>query len=1666
MSTPLRRALIAAGLAATLPLTMVAAPAAAAPLAGGWSWDWPDGWLDGWPWDRPGEDHGSRLAPFDAVDPFIGTELDTGENKSNDAYGNTFPGGTVPFGLVQNSPTTYREGHNGEKGGYEYTGDRLRGFGLTRISGTGCTGAYGGFDVPILPFTGDLADGALPADPSTSIRDYYLPFSHDTERAEPGYYSVTTDNGVTTELTATTRTAVSRFAFPDDGGATLLLDAAGSNNTIQAADLTVDASSRTVSGTVRAGSMCNQGTFYDLHFSAVFDTRFVAHGTWDDGEVAPGGSTASSDRKHGAGAFLTFAPGTTVTAKIGISYTSVDNAALNRAKEVDRHKSFRAVRIAAKHAWQRALGTVDVEGGTREARVKLYTALYHALHNPNVFEDVNGEYIGYDGELHRMDRGEHLYVNFAGWDHYRGHTQLMAMLFPEVASDINASLVTMAEQTGTWYDGPTYNLVQARMAADSLPIALAAADDFGATDYDREAALASLLETQTLPGDASTRPDAYQYLAAGFVENRKSNFATARTLEYSVEDFAIAQLARRLGDEDSYDTFMARAQNWQNVFDPVTQHIRPRERTGFDRGFDLRVRDDSSGRGQFNQSTGYQYGWMVPHNIGAVVEARGGAEASESALDVLMEDLDAGAYTQTGNYLSNEPSFNSPWVYNWLGKPHKTTDVLYRAVGELYDTTPAGLPGNDDQGALSAWYVWANLGIYPAIYGTADLVVSAPMFDRITIDAAHSRRDYTIVAPGVSSGKRYTTGLRVNGVRQSASWVDSSFSRRGGTLRFTMNDTPGEWGTGSGDVPPSHDDGRDARNNVGTTFDGRGNMGSMDLSDWSYSRESLAAEGVTPGGEVAFDSADITFTWPDTEEGEPDNWVVAGQRIDLDDTPAAAVSFLGLATNGPSSGTAHVEYTDGSRQAVRVHLTDWGQGAGGGNTTLVETQGRNHRNGTSGGGTFRVFATQPAVLDETKTVDAVVLPAHTDRGVMHVFDVATTTTPYVDPDAPTGEPSRVVLTAPADPSTAQNVTWRTASPLPVDGVAELREVSDDGPGEVRTVDAVEQPERYVDGYPARSHSASFTDLTPDTTYGYRVGDAGRWSDWYEFTTASDGADPFTFLYFGDAQEGIADEWATTVDMALDEHPSAEVSLYAGDLVNTATNQLEWSDWFDANAELRTRTNVLAALGNHEIGGQPLAENFRDHFEYERNGPVPADAREYEADYGEHVAGAMTDTVYYTDYQGVRFVTVNANRDDICGLVRPPGLADFDCGEGRRAWMTMQATWLERVLAENPLDWAVVTTHQPVFSNSIDGNGNPRDEDDWRQYILPVLETSDVDLVLQGHDHTYGRGYHTMDITETEGVTTGPVYAISNGGRKQYVLNRGESVWEANGAVAVKQAQDVSAYQAITVDGDTLRYESVATYVVPGGESPVEVGETLDAFTITKYDSGAKWVTEPGIEIPDESVPSAAWGQPGDEPFDPETFGEVVFDDDFTTDRLAEYTAYGDDGEPAADLAVDTTAGVLEAAADGRRWSHLAVPGAAGDRFALVVEPESFAGTGSAEDSLFLGITDGPGSRAHSWYNHTRGSSGIDVVVDGESQGLSAGTGALGVTWEPGDRLATVVDHGELTSWIEHDGEWREIRSGLLSLTMSREDVTGWSPTVSLRLDTGTMALDRVMVLRG
>ncbi|MGO2746996.1 GH92 family glycosyl hydrolase [Microbacterium sp.] len=968
----------------------------------------------------------STLSAFDAVDPFIGTEMnDTNTGRGNDHYGNTFPGATVPFGMVQSSPTTFETETGEQYGGYEYQADQIRGFGMTRLSGTGCRSNFGGFDFPVLPFTDELADDTLPSNPASAIDDYFLDFSHEGEIAEPGYYSVDLE-GVQAELTSTTRTAVSRYSFDDN--ATLLFEAGGSNNDVHASDITFDPSTGELSGTVNANIVCNGGSQYTAHFSATFDQPVESYGAWTPDGAAAGATTASAATKHGAGAWLTFADGTDVTAKIGLSYVSVDGARANAATETET-LDFDGARSTARATWEEALGSIDATGGSDRDRITFYTSLYHSLLHPNTFQDVDGSYVGYDGELQQVEEGRDFYVNFSGWDTYRGQSQLVAMLFPDRASDINQSIVDMVSQSGKWTSWPTYNQIQTKMSGDSLQNIIAATDDFGSTDYDRETALATMLETQTLPMANTGRSDAVMYGIQGWVDGDKKGAATSRTLEYATNDFAIAQMAERLGNEAAYEQFSVRSQNWKNVFNYSREHIDARNRNGF-----MNTSLTTQGA-QFEQSTGLQYGFNVTHNMKDLIEARGGVEKATTELDSILRDLDGGAFSDAA-YIANQPSFGLPWVYNWLQAPHKTTDTLYRAADELFTTAPDGLAGNDDLGSLSAWYVWANIGLMPAIWGTADLLVSAPMFERIEINSVGSDRSITINAPDAGDASKYTTALSVNGTAQSASWLPADFARSGGTLDFTMGATRGAWGTGADDVPPSYRDGVDARNSVGVTDDGAVNMGGLDAGGVSLSRQDLEKAGVTAGSEIPLGETGVVFTWPDTAAGEMDHWIPSGQVLEFGDTAASGISFMGLATNGPSRGTAVVTYSDGSSQNVDVRLSDWVPGnVEAGNFRLIDLTKRNSLSGGSDTTKPTVFGTSVVPLDATKTVRSVTLPTEVSKGIMHVFDVALRPVNTVDPEEPT-LPTRPDPQEPTAP-TIPEPTDLDGAPV-VDGDAEWR----------------------------------------------------------------------------------------------------------------------------------------------------------------------------------------------------------------------------------------------------------------------------------------------------------------------------------------------------------------------------------------------------------------------------------------------------------------------------------------------------------------------------------------------------------------------------------------------------------------------------------------------------
>ena len=426
-------------------------------------------------------------------------------------------------------------------------------------------------------------------------------------------------------------------------------------------------------------------------------------------------------------------------------------------------------------------------------------------------------------------------------------------------------------------------------------------------------------------------------------------------------------------------------------------------------------------------------------------------------------------------------------------------------------------------------------------------------------------------------------------------------------------------------------------------------------------------------------------------------------------------------------------------------------------------------------------------------------------------------------------------------------------------------------GRTTTVDAT-----VTDTIGEHTHlSATLTGLTPATAYEYRVGQGDDRTPWRTFRTAAAADEPFSFLYYGDAQISLDSTWPAVVQAAHAKAPHVVGCVHAGDLIDTASNQTQWSNWFSGMGASAFTTQVLAAPGNHEYSGDQTMRNWKANFTYPLNQPSRATigdlatlaegdtpAARQTAAYLDHFERFAGETVYYVDYQDVRFITLNATRSS--GFLTPPDLPAVLRGlPGRRdAVDRLPGGVAGPRPGDNPNTWAVATFHQPVYSVS-----SGRDEPLLRAAWVPVFEKHDIDLVLQGHDHTYARGYKDTSATDVAGVTSGPVYAVSNSGGKYYTLAPAEdNVWTRNGATQVKRGANVSSFQVVTVDGGTLRYESYVAAV--NGETPEKVGDLYDAFTITK-DPRGKRVVEDGVDAPADDAQRLAvtvpeeTGEPGE-----------------------------------------------------------------------------------------------------------------------------------------------------------------------------------------------------------
>ena len=773
--------------------------------------------------------------PAALVDPMVGT----GSGGAVVGQVDTFPGADLPFGMIQWSPDTPSRP---DGGGYNVDDSAITGFSLTHVSGPGC--AIGG-DFPILPFA-----GALPADPDSASAG----FAHTSETAHPGSYAVTA-GGVRTQLAVTARTGVAQFTYPATTQAQLLVKAADSANGGSAATFQTVGSQEIV-GSVTSGHFCGQPNSYTVYFAAKFDRPFAASGTWGGASAAqvvrssgsttvtehgkqnpqgkryavksnvsgaPGsgesgtGATAAAAAAAGqqgsgvvAGGWLTFdtTKNPNVGMQVSVSYVSEQGALGNLAAEAH---TWDVGKVAAKAtaAWNRQLGTIAVQGGTAAAQAEFYTALYHASLEPSLFSDANGQYIGFDQKVHRVQPGHDQYANYSGWDIYRSEVPLLATIDPAIASDMATSLLNDAAQGGALPKWPSANGYTGVMNGDAADPILADTYAFGARGFDASTALADMVKgangtSAVGQGWYVERPNAAAYIADGYVPNVASDSISpvpngaSETLEYALDDFAISRLASSLGKSSTAATFTGRSQNWANVFDTADGYVEPRDAAGaFPSGPPVPV-DTGFGQNGFQEGNAAQYTWMVPQNLQGLIQGIGGDQATAARLDTYFTQLNAGPNAPY-HWQGNEPAFDTPWAYNSVGQPWKTQAVVQQITSQLYSLTPGGEPGNDDLGAMSSWYVWAALGMYPQTPGVPMLVLGAPHFPRAVVHGANG--DLVVKAQGAASGDAYVAGLSVDGRATNHTWIDAS---RGHELDFTLSATPNTtWGTGRGDAPPS-----------------------------------------------------------------------------------------------------------------------------------------------------------------------------------------------------------------------------------------------------------------------------------------------------------------------------------------------------------------------------------------------------------------------------------------------------------------------------------------------------------------------------------------------------------------------------------------------------------------------------------------------------------------------------------------------------------------------------------------------------------------------------------------------------------------------------------------------------------------------------------------------
>jgi predicted alpha-1,2-mannosidase len=760
-------------------------------------------------------------------------DLTTYVNPLAGTLGAGFPmvGGYEPFSMIQPGPDTGYAGADDPftYDGYMYEDPTIHGFSLTHFNGAGI---HISGDLPFMPTTGAIT--------STDHTRYASPYDHAREVATPGYYGVTLDRyQVRAEMTAAARAGLMRFTFPSNPRSNLLL--AASESLYGSHPAHVDIGESSLAGWILSRGAPNcaaQHQCYKLYFDAEFDRPFATFGTWNGGTITPGSRTVES---AAAGAYVSFDTSVrqVVQVRVGISYVDAAGATSNLDGEVPAGTSFEAVQRSAHDAWNTRLHDIEVTGGFGDQLQTFYTALFRTLSMPSLFDDVDGRYLGFDDLVHTVAAGHHHYSNLSLWDIYRTQTPLLELIEPTVERDVMLSLLDDYDQghqlIPRWVQA---NLDYGIMGGDPGTAILADGVMRGllrGTDATR--AYAAMFHQATTLSPPS-RANLGAYLRYGYIPEDVSGIGAAVTQEYAIDDDALLQVAKLYGTAQDVATLTPRTGFWRNLMypgafagDPQGHFVRPRNADGSwaDPPNDLGLPQPWGPEFQngYQEGTGWQYLWAEPQDVAGLAAAEGGRDVTVSRLDGFFSSAldgvpDAVPVTQEYSSLfgvyyigtqytpANETDLWAAWYYDWLGQPWKTQKVA-RAEMQVYNSRPDGLPGNDDAGTMTAWYILAALGIYPTTPGMPVFALNSPTFTRAVIHLGSPDASFTIRASQATPLDTYVQSTRLDGASLTRTYLTQCELRASGSLDYRLGPTPNpHWGTGPGAAPPSLSDAQPA----------------------------------------------------------------------------------------------------------------------------------------------------------------------------------------------------------------------------------------------------------------------------------------------------------------------------------------------------------------------------------------------------------------------------------------------------------------------------------------------------------------------------------------------------------------------------------------------------------------------------------------------------------------------------------------------------------------------------------------------------------------------------------------------------------------------------------------------------------------------------------------